>query len=381
MKLLLVSIPNHHFFQWVSQLESSGYEVRWFDITDGGEAVNRIKWIKQYKGWKLKWNYPFRYTIKRKLPRFYNVIEKWNARKVNNVFEKILQNFQPDIVHCFEMRLSGLPILSTMENHLDIPFLYSSWGSDMFFFKEKGVESVVVKRFLNHIDYLITDCQRDYYIAKQNGFNSKYLGVFPGNGGIAIPSEAIQSVEKRNTIIIKGYDDGVGMASLILKAIELLPITDFQNIEIVIYSADNTIIKQVRQSKFLKGLTVTIHSRKNFFPNEELLKIMGKSILHIANSISDGMPNALLEAMGMGAFPIQSNPGKASEEVIVHGKNGFLIDNPLNAQEIARLIKEAISNESLRKSSQKYNVAFIQQQYNRVTLRPKIVQIYNDILA
>jgi hypothetical protein len=28
------------------------------------------------------------------------------------------------------------------------------------------------------------------------------------------------------------------------------------------------------------------------------------------------MPNALLEAMGMGAFPIQSNPGKVSEEVI-----------------------------------------------------------------
>ena len=54
---------------------------------------------------------------------------------------------------------------------------------------------------------------------------------------------------------------------------------------------------------------------------------MGKSGIHIANSISDGMPNALLEAMGMGAFPIQSNPGKVSEEVITHGKNGFLIED------------------------------------------------------
>jgi hypothetical protein len=40
-----------------------------------------------------------------------------------------------------------------------------------------------------------------------------------------------------------------------------------------------------------------------------------QSVLHIGNSISDGMPNALLEAMGMGAFSIQSNPGKVSEEV------------------------------------------------------------------
>jgi hypothetical protein len=46
----------------------------------------------------------------------------------------------------------------------------------------------------------------------------------------------------------------------------------------------------------------------------------GQSILHIGNSISDGMPNALLEAMGMGAFPIQSNPGKVSEEVIRRSK-------------------------------------------------------------
>jgi hypothetical protein len=53
-----------------------------------------------------------------------------------------------------------------------------------------------------------------------------------------------------------------------------------------------------------------------FISNSEVLEIMGQSVLHIGNSISDGMPNALLEAMGMGAFPIQSNPGKVSEEVI-----------------------------------------------------------------
>ena len=106
---------------------------------------------------------------------------------------------------------------------------------------------------------------------------------------------------------------------------------------------------------------------------------MGESCVHIANSLSDGMPNALLEAMGMGAFPIQSNPGNVTEEVIIHGENGFLIENPLNEIAIATLIKEAIVNKELRKSAQECNVALIQQKYNRLTLQPKIVQLYNNI--
>ena len=380
MKILMVAIPNHHFFQWVGQLEQSGYEVGWFDISDGGERVNRIEWVKQYKGWKLKWNYPFRYGIKNKLPQLYRYIEKWNTRKAADVFEKVIQEFKPDIVHCFEMKLSGLPILSVMEEKAAIPFVYSSWGSDMFFFEKMSIEKVIVKRFFNRVNYLITDCQRDYQIAIQNGFRANYLGVFPGNGGIAIPIEAIQTTEDRNTIIIKGYDDGVGKASLVLQAIELLPVRCFRNTEIVIYSADDTIKRQVAQSELFSDLAITIHSRKLFFSNKDLLKIMGKSSIHIANSISDGMPNALLEAMGMGAFPIQSNPGKVTEEVIVHGKNGFLIENPLDAALIANLISEALENVALRKSAQEYNVSFIEKNYNRLIFKPKIVQLYYDIL-
>ncbi|WP_258929477.1 hypothetical protein [Flavobacterium davisii] len=48
MKILLVSIPNHHFFQWANQLKNSGYQVHWFDITDGAGFADKISWVKQY---------------------------------------------------------------------------------------------------------------------------------------------------------------------------------------------------------------------------------------------------------------------------------------------------------------------------------------------
>ena len=109
------------------------------------------------------------------------------------------------------------------------------------------------------------------------------------------------------------------------------------------------------------------------------MKLMGKSVIHIANSISDGMPNALLEAMAMGAFPIQSNPGKLTEEVIVHGVNGYLIDNPFDTIEIARCIEKALVNQDLRKTAQEYNVKFIEDNYNREILKNKIIEMYKQI--
>ena len=106
---------------------------------------------------------------------------------------------------------------------------------------------------------------------------------------------------------------------------------------------------------------------------------MGQSVLHIANSVSDGMPNVVLEAMGMGAFPIQSNPGNVTEEVITHGKNGLLIQSPLDEQEIAHLIIKALDDLPMRESAQKFNTAYLKQHYDRQFLQPKIVALYSQI--
>ena len=375
----MVAIPNHHFFQWVNQLKDSGYEVVWFDVTDGGPKVSRIDWVTQIKGWKLRWDFPFRIKVKNNFPKLYQVIQKFNERKVPNVFEKLMQEVKPDIVHCFEMKLSGLPILSVMESNKYIPFIYSSWGSDMFHYKEMGVSDSKVKQFFNRVDHLITDCKRDYNIAIQSGFKSNFIGVYPGNGGLEIDESLIKASDNRNVILIKGYDDGVGKALVVLKAIELMTKSILKTHEIIIYSADESVNKYINDSNFYSEFNVSIHSRSSFLSNMELLKIMGKSCIHIANSISDGMPNALLEAMGMGAFPIQSNPGGVTEEVIVNEKNGFLINIPLDSKHIAELIEKAIINEKLRKEAQQYNVSFIQEKYNRSKLSPEIINIYNKI--
>lgn len=376
MKILLVAIPNHHFFQWVNQLRESGYDVYWFDSTDGGGFVENISWVKQLNGWKLKWNYPFRYRIKKHLPTIYSFLEKYTVNKVEIVFDEILNEIQPNIVHCFEMRLAGLPILSVMQKN-KIPFVYSSWGSDMFVYQNLGLTTDEVKIFLDRVGYLVTDCKRDFQIAKGLGFKNHFLGVYPGNGGIEIENPYIQAISNRTTISVKGYDDGVGKALVVLKAIETLPFDE--SVDFLIFSADEIVADYVKNSDYFKQRKVEIIYRKSFLENKLLLRKLGSCLLYIGNSISDGMPNSLLEAMGMGAFPIQSNPGNVTQEVIKNGVNGFLIENPNDVEAIAVLIRTAIENKEMRLKAQKSNVNFVQQNFNRKNLQKEIIDLYQTV--
>ena len=374
----MVAIPNHHFFQWVNQLKDSGYEVHWFDITDGGPKASKIEWVTQIKGWKLKWDFPFRSTIKKRFPNLYKSIQKINENSVLKTFQSAIDRIQPDIVHCFEMQLAGLPILPIMlENK--IPFIYSSWGSDVFYFEQLGISKKELNQFYIRTNYLITDCKRDYNLVLKNGFKNEFLGVFPGNGGLTIQTSKIKTFDNRPLILIKGYDDGVGKASKVMEALLLISKDLFYGKHIVVYSADDTIQQQIKASKKLSDLRITMYSRHKFIQNTDLLSVMGQSCIHIANSISDGMPNALLEAMSMGAFPIQSNPGQVTEEVITHNSNGYLINNPLDETEIAFHIKNALQNNNLRQHAQNFNIHFIQSNYNRATLQPKIETLYQTV--
>lgn len=375
----MVAIPNHHFFQWVNQLKDSGYKVYWLDANDDGVLSQRIPWVSQIKSWKQKWNYPFRQTIKKTLPKLYNTIQNHNQNSLAHVLEQSIINIKPDIIHCFEMQLTGFYILPVIEKN-NIPFIYSSWGSDVYYYKKRGTTDAEVKRFMNRVDVLISDCNRDVKALKTLGFNKTHY-VFPGNGGLALDMHKVMLHKDRKLIIFKGYQFDSGEALQVVKAIEILPLELIKNLEFHVYSADKEVEAYIKNSKSIKQLSFVIHPRHKRLKNEDLLQLMGKSIIHLGNNLSDGMPNSLLEAMGMGAFPIQSNPGGATAEVIKHGVNGFLIENPLDNKAISKLIETALKNSELRKIAQDINIAFIENNYKRSILQPKIIQLYKDTFS
>ena len=113
--------------------------------------------------------------------------------------------------------------------------------------------------------------------------------------------------------------------------------------------------------------------------HQELMKLMGKSLLYIGNSISDGMPNTLLEALVMGAFPIQSNPGGATAEIIENGVNGFLIENPEDVDEIKSWISYFIENKKVMNKLQNVNFELFKANLDYDLNRKVVLQIYLDL--
>ncbi len=379
MKILMVSMPSLHFFRWTSQLQDSGHEVYWFDITGAGAKADRINWVHQIVDCRLKYDYPGRYLLKSKMPTMYNRLQQFNEKDVAIEFEKQLLAIQPDVVHSFAMQLSCMPILSVMQGYPRLKWIYSSWGSDMFYFEALGMKEFQFKEVLKRVNYLITDCYRDFEIAKKNEYSNEFLGVFPGNGGIVCRESDILPVSQRKLILIKGYNDSIGKGMNIVKALTTDILIILKDFKIVVFGSSEEVQDYVYRNEKFKNVDIKVYLKTNFIDNNSLMKLMGESLIYIGNSISDGLPNALIEAMGMGAFPIQSNPGNVTEELINDKYNGLLIQDPLDITEISNHIKDVLFDTDLVEKAFHYNTRLIKENYDRKKIKNDIIKCYESV--
>ncbi len=377
MKILMVSMFINHFFNWVLQLEESGHEVYWIDVSGRNSYVKRIDFVHQTAIWKRKFEYPGRHWIKKNLSPLDLFIEKYNKKEFTEVFQQKLKEIQPDIVHSFELHSSCIPILEIMNKHPKIKWIYSCWGNDLFYYQNDQEKLIGIKAVLSRIDYMFTDCKRDSFIAEKHGFKGENLGAFPGGGGYELEhfKSQIKEFNSRTVILIKGYHHIFGRGNYVLDA--LLEIKEeIKDFNIVVFGAHPKLLKFVDNPEFqsMKNLTI-----KGSMARGEILELMGQSLIYIGNSISDGMPNTLLEAIVMEAFPIQSNPGGSTAEIIEHGKNGFLIEDPEDIEEIALLIKQAIKDPELLRSGIAYNTAKIKPMLERNYIKDQVLKKYKLI--
>ncbi|MBE8727782.1 glycosyltransferase [Flavobacterium sp. KB82] len=369
----MVSIPSLHFFRWVSQLEDSGHEVFWFDVSGMSGRIERISWVSQKLNWKLKWNYPGRTFFKNKFPLLYKNVQKINENHTAEVFEKYIEEIKPDLVHSFALYLSCTPIISVMEKYKNLKWIYSSWGSDLFYFQNESKYLNDIKRVLPRINYLFTDCKRDFEIAKKYGFDGDFLGVFPGGGGFDLEEMKPYKMplEERKIILIKGFQGRSGRAIPVLKAVALIK-ESLSAYQIIVFGADIETFQYVDHSTLKEQSNFEIQGK---ITHTEVLKLMGKSLLYIGNSNSDGIPNTMLEAVCMDVFPIQSNPGGATAEIISPEENGLLIEDCDDIDEIKNLILKGVMLASKYKSNDKNYIA-LEYSY----LKDKVVERYNQLL-
>jgi hypothetical protein len=376
MRILMVSMFANHFFNWADQLKDSGHEILWIDVFDNGEQVERINWMEQTVNWKRKLDYPGRQFIKKNFHSFYKILSRYFEKSLSKMVEEKIIEFKPDVVQSFVLFSACTPILVVMQKYPEIKWIYSAWGNDLFYFQNDSDYLKDIKRVLPRVDYMFADCKRDNDIAVKYGFQGEFLGDFPGGGGYVLyPAEKNLIPSERDLILIKGYQALFGECIPVLKAIEKLQ-SELSDIQVKVFGADPEVVEYVKKAE--------LNHWNNFEVLEqigrvEVLDLMNKAKIYIGNSISDGMPNTLLEAIISGAFPIQSDPGGATSEIIEDGLNGLLILNPMNVDGIKNLILKSLEQPEILEKAFHYNLEMVRPKLERTFVKQEVLKKYEQV--
>lgn len=379
MKILFVCQQYIHAVRWINQLKYSSHEIFVFDCLDA-PIHSELKWTNYYENWsQRKTSYiKGEERLRKKAPSIYEKVEGLLRVTASEKIEEIIKEIKPDLIHSIEMQSETYPLIKVRKN-INFKWAYTSWGSDIYLFHKNKKHSKKIESVLGAIDYFFSDNSRDVKLCNELGFKGTQCYVFPGGGGydFSIIKRHIKPINERKLILIKGYHHWAGKALEVLNAIEFIA-DKLIGYDIYVYSAHNVVIDKINELNKKLNLNIQYSSRHNQITHDELLALFGKSILAIGNSISDGIPNTLLESIILGAFPIQSNPGGATEDYIDDKTNGFLISNPLDSEEISKLIIKAIKNKELIEYAFKKNQEIAKRiEYNLI--KGQVLKAYTEI--
>ena len=133
-----------------------------------------------------------------------------------------------------------------------------------------------------------------------------------------------KKVKEENKIIYMGRISPIKNLKVMIKAIPLLDNTN--TIFEIIGPCENNYLKKL--VSLIKDINLENRVKiinKNYIYQEEI-KQLNSAKFFILPSLSEGMPQVLVEAMALGKVVIASN-NKGNADLIIDGKNGFLFKN------------------------------------------------------
>lgn len=296
-----------------------------------------------------------------------------------------IKKHKPTFVHVLELQNAGYPTsqaYTLLGKSAKPPLYITNYGSDVYWYQKFPRHVRKLKKLLHHAEAFSAECERDNKIAKELGFEKKIFPAIAVTGGIQI--EKIITPENRTVfnsrrkIIIKGYQGKWGQALAALDALEGVSRDVLNGFDIEIFSSEPVTTSRAKKFSEETGVNVICHP-KNSLPHSKVLEMMTKARLYIGLSKSDGISTSMLEAMAMGAIPIQTNTSCANEW-LMEGKSGHIADlKELRA--ISEWIEQFITNDELCLFAQASNIETIKRKYTQPFIRNNVLRNYKYMLT
>jgi hypothetical protein len=301
--VLVCMVDSIHVARWIAQFESSEVEFTLFPSTPNRRVHSIIKNLMVQNG-NIK-IVPFGGKLS---------IPLWGMDLVCSDYARglllrgILKRDKPDFVHALELQHGGYITSRALEDtSLKTPFIATNYGSDIYWFQQFPKHLAKIKTLLARANRYSAECHRDVELAKKYGFTGEVMPVFPNAGGFTEEqlNRPLIPTADRKVIAIKGYEGWVGRASVAVEALYSLT-EELADYKIIFYSCNAKTIRLVKKLKRKTGLNIEWHG-KGELSHTEMLDLFASARIYIGISLSDGISTSLLEAMAMGAFPIQTS--------------------------------------------------------------------------
>jgi glycosyltransferase involved in cell wall biosynthesis len=332
--VLVCMVDSIHVARWIAQFEPSEVEFTLFPSTPNRRVHAMIKDMMSKNG-NIK-IVPF--GGKLSIPLwgmdlvFSDYVRGWLLRG-------ILKRIKPDFVHALELQHGGYITSRALEDaSVKTPFIATNYGSDIYWFQQFPKHLAKIRRLLARADRYSAECNRDVELAKKYGFSGEVMPVFPNAGGFT--GEQLNRVliptSQRKVIAIKGYEGWVGRASVAVEALYALT-KELADYKIIFYSCNAKTIRLVKRLKRKTGLNIEWHG-KGELSHTQMLDLFASARIYIGVSLSDGISTSLLEAMAMGAFPLQTSTA-CVDDWFTSGESGLALHFP-----VSELLVKALKN-------------------------------------
>lgn len=386
MKILFVAMQESvHTARWVNQITDQGWDIRLFPVS----AAPLSPEIRNVTAYGLPLVYPkslhknTHYIGLLPIGRNGSNMEKLIFRAYPRLWDMLLVHLirilKPDIVHSLEFQHAGYMTLAARRKlgNKFPTWVITNWGSDLYLFGRLAEHREKIEGILTTCDYYSCECQRDLKLAEEMGLAGKVLPMFPNTGGFDLAhATALRQPGKtsaRRLILLKGYQHWAGRALTGLRALRLCS-DSLSGYELCVYSATPDVTIAARLFEQETGIPVRIIPQCS---HEDMLRLYGCARIYIGLSISDAISTSLLEAMVMGAFPIQSCTSCA-DEWISDGRSGLIVP-PEDPDIIAEAILKALRDDALVDGAAKINESVAFERLDQEKIKPQVVKMYQEI--
>jgi hypothetical protein len=367
-KVLLVGMfDSIHFARWIAQFKGGNIQFSIYPSRKFRKIHPLLKEVLSFDDLcTIEINFLNRFVPKKffgYLDFILFVASSVLSRKLNlraKLLSRSLKKSDFSFVHLLEFQHAGYLYLDAKHSpqlEKSYKLIATNWGSDIYFFQDDVSHKSRIQSLLQQADLYSAECERDYKLARDMGYEGEFLPCIPNAGGYKENQFILPLPSERDLIICKAYGGQFGRGDLLIEVLEEFLI-DFPNAPVFLYSVTVYLVDDVSKlaSKFPN---VRFSDQNHKLAHPALLEKFRSAQIYIGLSRSDGISTSFLEALNSGAYPIQSNTSCAQEWV---RKGAVASIVSLQKREILHELKGAYNNFQKLTVAQRENL-FVARKY------------------